>query len=201
MCVVCLPWRDNCLELLGAAYAMWLDPPVITREGDTLKISREAHWGPKKAATCLYLSLWLVAWAFAEFRVGRSVLLGIPEPHKAPPGLFGWIWLLLWTCAGLITLRSWHRMVFLEGEEISVDTREFRVFRNWAGGDSKARCYPVADVSNLRSRHRGLFGRYVYSIGFDFRGKSIWFEPCEDEPEQLTMLDALQEHLSRQQVQ
>jgi hypothetical protein len=181
-------------------HTIHLGPPAITHDGDTLKISREATWGPTKAAICLFLSLWLVAWAFAEYQGGRSVLFNIPEPHKGPPGIFGWIWLLFWSFGGWEALRAWNRMVFLDREIVSVDSRELRVSCKWAE-DWKTQCYPLAGISKVRTRRRGLWGSYEYRLGFDFRGKSRTLQPTGDEPEHLTMLDALQEHLARQQVQ
>ncbi len=197
--------RGAYLEDMLEPYMAWqhtiyLGPPVITHDGDTLKISREGSWGPMKAALSLLLTLWLVAWAFAEYRVGRSVLFNIPEPHKGPPALFGVDMAVVLVVWRLGALRAWHRMVFLEREIVSVDSRELRVSRKWAD-NWKTQCYPLAGISNVRTRRYGLWGRYEYRLGFDFRGKSRKLQPASDEPENLTMLDALQEHLVRQQVQ
>jgi hypothetical protein len=181
-------------------HAFYLGPPEITHDGDTLKISREASWGPMKAAMCLFLTVWLVAWAFAEYQGGRWVLFNIPDPHKGRPGIFGWIWLSFWSCSGLAMLTSWKRMVFLDREIVSADSRELRVSYKWAT-EWKTQCYELAGISNVRTRRYGLWGRYEYRLGFDFLGKSRKLQPASDEPEHLAMMDAIQEHLARQQVQ
>jgi hypothetical protein len=177
----------------GVIMLIWLDPPVISRDGDTLKIMRNVTWGVGRQATCLFMSAWLTAWAYAEYRVGKSVLFNIPDGHKGPPGLFGWIWLLFWSYAGLIHLSYWSRMVFLGGEEISIDSRELRVSHKWAD-NWKPHCYPLSELSNpCTGRRWPAFVRY--SIRFDFPGGRIWLEPNREEPDHWMILNALQEHL------
>jgi hypothetical protein len=180
-------------------WQFYLGPPVITHDGDTLKISRGARWGIEKRSMCLFLSVWLPFWSVFEYHLVRSLLFNIPEPHKGQPGPFVWISLLIWSYGGLAALWTWSRMIFLGGEEISIGPGELVISRKWAN-NWKARCYPLAGISNLRRGRRWPeFG--CYSIRFDCQGRRVWLQPTSEEPEHLAMLNALQEHLARQQVQ
>jgi hypothetical protein len=67
---------------------MWLDAPVISRDGDTLNIVRGKHWGLDNSAECLFWVIWLAFWSAAELHMGRSVLFDIPDPQKGPPEPF-----------------------------------------------------------------------------------------------------------------
>jgi hypothetical protein len=178
---------------------MGLDSPVISRDGDTLKITRGTHWGMEKSAYCLFLSVWIAFWSIAEYRAGKSLLFGIPDV-KVPPGFFSWFWLVGWSCFGVLAISSWFRTVFLEGEVISVDSRGLQISRLW-NGKWLTRSYPRHEIENLRRKSRWFRFGMLYGVQFQHQGKWVFLEPTGDEEEYLAMLAALQEHLTRQQVQ
>ena len=53
--------RHNSARARERLNPIWLDPPVITRDGETLRIVREHHWDFMEWAICIALAAWLLA--------------------------------------------------------------------------------------------------------------------------------------------
>jgi hypothetical protein len=174
---------------------MWLDPPVISRDGGTLNIVRAAHWDAAEWALCAALGAWLVGWTLIGY---PAALLNISEPIIGRPDAGG---VLVWLLGGLMVAAFLLRLISFGGETVSVGSRELRISRKWAGRWRTHR-YPRPAAADVVTMTRQIKGGHRHWVGFDYQGKRIWTHATNEEFEVHMMLESLQEHLNaRQKVQ
>lgn len=161
---------------------MWLDPPVITSDGETLRIVREHYWDFMEWAICIVLLVWLSVSALVIHAAP-----GTKWPQAAP-----------FLIIGLVLAGCLVSLALFGGETISLDSRELRIGRKWAGCWSVRR-YPIPqEVFTASRRVKRSMQHY---IGFQCAHKALWIHPSTEEWVVEIMLEALQEHLARQRVQ
>jgi hypothetical protein len=159
-----------------------------------LEIPARRNW-----VTTLFLSAWLVGWAFGEVAVTRMILLG-----SGASTLFMLAWLVLWTVGGghAIMVLAWGiagREIVTLGRGVLVIRREALGFgRTWEYGSETVRNLRVAPArltySKLGSTFRsaGLSGG---PIAFDHGARTVRFAGGVDEAEAATVVKELGERL------
>ncbi|HZV67344.1 MAG TPA: hypothetical protein VFG03_20860 [Telluria sp.] len=150
----------------------------------------------------LFISVWLVAWAFGE----RSAIEQLTDPQKPSQGAFLFIWLIGWTLGGAWALLSVLWQMF--GKEIIIVEHGVIVHSADILGIGRTRSYAANQVTRLRavdytSSMRSnqaawkppFFGAAAGPIAFDYGARSIRIAPSLDEAEARLLVPKLTERL------
>jgi hypothetical protein len=141
----------------------------------------------KRWFAILFLSFWLVGWAFGEVTVTRQLMIG-----TAAPILFLLAWLAFWTVGGAFAFATvaWslagREVVSLESGTFAIRREVLGVGRTWE--------YNAADVRNLRISTAGFdpfslesslrfWGISGGPIAFDYGARTLRFGSGIDEAE------------------
>ena len=150
----------------------------------------------------LFLSAWLVGWAFGEV----SVIRQLTNPTEKTPILFLLAWLTGWTVGGTFAVAAvlWQ----LGGRELlSVDTATL-THRVEAFGIGRSRIYKLSEVKNLRATEYSanpftnqaamlppLTGSGFGPVAFDYGARTIRVAAALEEAEAKALVARLAIHM------
>jgi hypothetical protein len=149
----------------------------------------------------LFLSVWLVGWAFGEVAVTRQLLFG----SGAPP-VFLLVWLSFWTVGGAFAFATlaWS----LAGREVVSVERGLFAIRREVLGVGRTWEYDAGKVHNLRVSPAGfdplgLSGSFRFwglsggPMAFDYGARTSRFGAGVDEAEAASIVSEIREWLPR----
>ncbi len=175
-----------------------------TAEGLTVTAPAYSGW-----ALLVFSTVWLAGWGAAEVfltvHLWREIASGGAEAQFGPlvPRERGLLllgaFLLCWTLAGLLTMRTWF-YALARREVIRVDSQSLT--RSWGPLPfPRPIRYAAAHISNLRPAAMrltpcgtwdlGVFAGTYGSIAFDYRAKTVYFAPGVDEAEAKQIVAAI----------
>ncbi len=116
----------------------------------------------------LFLTGWLIGWAFGEIHALRELgLLPGEGPVKSPPDADWFLggWLIAWTAGGVFALGVWAFMwLLLIGKEVvTVSPVELNIATLPVG---RMKRYRLSEIANLRVEEIG----YAYGMGY----QALW---------------------------
>ncbi|WP_119270679.1 hypothetical protein [Taklimakanibacter deserti] len=151
---------------------------IIEQNGAGLRITIPAV---TQAFGVIFISLWLIGWAFGEVMVSRQ-LFGSQSVQNSSQGgsLFMLVWLAAWTLGGgwAIYTLLWQ----LAGKEIIELTTTSLRQRKQIPLFSRSKEYALANIANLRvapPRPRFYQGQYMIQ-GLSFKDGAISFDYGRD---------------------
>ncbi len=152
----------------------------------------------------LFLSAWLVGWAFGEV----SVIRQLTNPTEKTPVLFLLVWLTGWTVGGTFAFAAvlWQ----LGGREVlSVDTATL-AHRVEAFGIGRSRTYKLSEVKILRATEYSanpftnqaalmppLTGSGLGPVAFDYGARTFRVAAALEEAEAKVLVARLAAHMPR----
>lgn len=99
--------------------------PKISRAGSTVTIVMDRAYPTREKLKRAFLAVWLVFWAFFEYKVGRSLLFD-HSPAKVQ-NLPMWLWFFYWTAGGVYFLVSFPGILLFEPETLALSCQEITV--------------------------------------------------------------------------
>lgn len=157
----------------------------------------------RKYAMMVFISLWLIGWAFGEFVLPFSLFRSTLDTGVS---LFLLVWLALWTAGGAIAFLTlgWN----ISGQEIVTVTEDRLQIAQKIFGIGPLKEYQLADVKNMRIdsnlvSERSIFNLFDNSrqrgfvepgtIKFDYGSKTFRFARGVDEAEAKMIINELRE--------
>jgi hypothetical protein len=144
----------------------------------------------------IWLIIWLLGWAAAEYHVGWLLWLGLP--YKGTSNVrhdpFTWLWFIFWTFFGIAALAVIYALAFSRPEAVVLKSSEIVVaysFGHW----HRSKRFRIAHIRGLQCRRAGRRGS-KHQIEFEYEGKMTSLLPASDRESTQRMLDEISSTLA-----
>jgi len=116
----------------------------------------------------LFIGFWIVAWAFAEIFVGFSMLRSLFRSSSAGPGIFGLVWLTIWTLGGAFAIYTFLWQI-AGREEIEITSYSI-ILSQVVLFFRRSKEYASEHIKDLRTSPMGMHEMYNWSRSLAFYG-------------------------------
>ena len=164
---------------------------TLSEPAEEFVITRQRPRGVGVHLTRLFIAIWIVAWAVAEYETARLIFLGLPYKSipnaRLDPEI--WAWFVVWTIIGFTVLLSTRLLLFAGPETVRMTSENVMVSTRigwWTRGWER----PRTAISNLRIEEIGVRGK-TSVIKIDCRGNTLAVLPPSDRESTLQVFEAL----------
>jgi hypothetical protein len=164
---------------------------TLSESAEELVISRQRPRGVGVHLKRLFIAIWIVGWAVAEYETARLIFLG--PPYKSIPNARLdpeiWAWFLVWTIIGFAVLLGTGLLLFAGPETVRI-TSDHLMVSTQIGWWTRRWQRPRTAISNLRIEEIGVRQKSSV-IKVDYSGSTLAVLPPSDRESTRQVFEAL----------